>query len=237
MNDTGPVRRPRRHGLRPWGWAGAGGALLLACAAHLPAQAGSGAPAAPSAPPPLAAPATANEDAAMPFHVVTRHPGSAALPLEASTLACLRQRLQAGTLDQARLTLVFAASPAQAASVRGIRLFVEQADADAGTPSTSARYGGAFVFSAAGTTTPSIRQETALLNIAPVLRHLWQHRAGPFAADVPGTAPATAPAALSLTFVADFWDDTPAPRQHAFHVDIVRARLEVPCADTAAASV
>ncbi len=160
---------------------------------------------------PGAASTTGGEEAA---HVIAAAPGTYALPLGDDARACLARQLERGSLRVARLTLVDL-RPQAAQALKGVRVFVENPDADATTPSDAASAAGAFVLG------PEPRQ-TVVLNIAPALELLWAS-GGLRRTLAEGDA-------LRLTFVAEPWDFAPSlPADFALPFE--RATLDMPCAD------
>ena len=160
---------------------------------------------------PGAASTTGGDDVA---HVIAAAPGTYALRLADDTRACLARQLERGSLGTARLTLVDL-RPHAAQALKGVRVFVENPDADATTPPDDASAAGAFVLD------PEPRQ-TMVLNIAPALNLL---RASGGLERVLATG-----GALRLTFVAEPWDFVPSLPTD-FALPFARATLDVPCAD------
>lgn len=165
---------------------------------------------------PGAASTTGGDDVA---HVIAAAPGTYALRLGDDTRACLVRQLERGSLGIARLTLVDL-RPHAAQALKGVRVFVENPDADATTPPDADSAAGAFVLG------PEPR-ETVVLNIAPALELLWASGGLQQTLAEGGS--------LRLTFVAEPWDfasSLPAD----FALPFARATLDVPCPDPERAS-
>ena len=100
-----------------------------------------------------------------PQHTITAAPTTVSIQIDLSTRDALVRRLEARSLDVARL-IVRDVQPRAAQGLKGVRVFVEKPDAGITTPTDDPHYAGSFVL---GFAPP----ETHLLNIAPTLSKLW----------------------------------------------------------------
>ena len=147
------------------------------------------------------------EDDPVATKAITAAPSTFEVALEEEARQRLERHLGRGSLDVARLT-VRDLRPRAAQSLKGVRIFIEKPDADAGTPVDDPHYAGSFVLGLEDT-------QTLLLNVAPTLARLWQ------SGDLSGRK------ALRVTFVPEPWDFAAAlPEDFALPFESVT--LEVP---------
>lgn len=157
-------------------------------------------------------PRAAQRDSGAGLHTLTAAPVTIRIELDDTTRDTLTRRLEARTLDVARLILRDV-RPDGARALKGVRLFVEKPDADLSTPTDDPHYAGSFV---PGFAPP----ETVQLNIAPALASVWASR------DLSRTA-LNDRKAIRITLVADPWE--PARRMPPeFALTIQAVALEVP---------
>lgn len=138
---------------------------------------------------------------------ITGAPSTFEVALEEEARQRLEFHLGRGSLDVARLT-VRDLRPRAAQSLKGVRIFIEKPDADAGTPVDDPHYAGSFVLGLEDT-------QTMLLNVAPTLARLWQ------SGDLAGQK------ALRITFVPEPWDFAAALSED-FALPFESMTLEVP---------
>jgi hypothetical protein len=123
-------------------------------------------------------------------HTIGAVPTTVRVELDSATRDGLARALESRSLDVARLVLRDVRAQG-GQSLKGVRLFVEKADADLSTPTDAPHYAGSFVL---GFAPP----ETVLLNIAPTLSRLWN--SGEL------TRAALTDRGFRLTFVPEPWE-------------------------------
>ena len=145
-------------------------------------------------------------------HALTATPTTITVELDQPTREALVRRLTDGTLDTARLVLRDV-RPRAARGIKGVRLFLQKADANSDTPSDDPHFAGSYV--------PGFgSSENALLNIAPTLSELW--RSGALTRETLSQG-----RLLSITFVVDPLEPgTPLPAD--FGLTIHGLALEIP---------
>jgi hypothetical protein len=97
--------------------------------------------------------------------VITAAPATFEVALGDDVVRRLEPQLAHGSLEVARLILRDL-RPRAAQALKGVRIFVEKPDADAGTPVADPHYAGNFVLGLEDS-------QTMLWNIAPALSRLW----------------------------------------------------------------
>ncbi len=133
--------------------------------------------------------------------VMTAAPATFEVTLGDDVVRRLELHLAHGSLEVARLILRDL-RPRAAQTLKGVRIFVEKPDADAGTPVDDPHYAGNFVLGLEDS-------QTMLWNIAPTLSRLWHSGA----LTAKGLAQRKA---LRITFVPDPAEPaTPLPKDFA----------------------
>ena len=146
------------------------------------------------------------EDDPVAAKVITAAPGTFEVSLEEEASQRLERRLGSGSLGVVRLT-VRGLRPRAAKSLKGVGIFIEKPDANAGTPVDDPHYAGSFVLGLEDS-------QTMLLNVAPTLAQLWK------SGELAGRK------ALRITFVPEPWDDGALPKEFALPFESLT--LEVP---------
>lgn len=150
---------------------------------------------------------TGSEGDPMAKKVITAAPRTFEVALEEEASQRLELRLGRGSLDVARLTVLNLRAQS-AKALKGVRIFIEKPDADAGTPVEDPHYAGSFVLGLEDS-------QTMLLNVAPTLNRLWQ------SGDLAGRK------TLRITFVPEPWDFA-AALPEGFALPFESLTLEVP---------
>jgi hypothetical protein len=145
-------------------------------------------------------------------NVIAAAPSTFKVALEDEVRQRLELYLTRGSLGVARL-VVRGLRPRSAQALKGVRVFVEKPDADAGTSVDDPHYAGNFVLGLAAS-------QSMLWNIAPTLSRLW--RSG----DLTPKSLAEKKV-LQITFVPERWDFATALPE-GFALPFESLTLEVP---------